>query len=276
MNRYLKLVHFEVQRFRYVLFGLMALTLIIQSTALVWMTRSQIADLRDAKLHSLMAVAPEPRISFADMIMNTQRWFATPILISIVVLGIYVFWIWYRDWFGRDTFAYRLLTLPTARRNVYLAKITAILLFIFAMLSFQLLLLPIEKLLFNVTVPSGYREFSFLSEAISASRVFELLLPLDGSKFFIYYGLGIVAIFAVFTAILLERSYRWRGIVYALFYIAACLVAFVVPMLTLGLDRDDASLYPGEILAILTGIYIVILAVSIALGLRLISRKITV
>lgn len=276
MNRYLKLVQLEIRRFQNVLFGLMALTLIIQATALVWMTRSEVADLRYAKLHSLISVIPERRISFADMIMNAQRWFAIPILISIVVLALYVFAIWYRDWFGRDTFAYRLLMLPTARRNVYLAKVTAVLLFIFAMLSFQLLLLPIEKLLFNLSVPGEFRESSFLSESIGASRIFELLLPLDGTEFFLYYGLGIIAVFAVFTGILLERSYRWRGILFGAFYLAASLAAFLVPMLTLGLDRSDAYLYPGEILAILTAICIVILAVSVALGCWLVSRKITV
>ena len=39
-----------------------------------------------------------------------------------VVLIIYVFFIWYRDWFGKNTFIYRLFMLPTARINVYLQR----------------------------------------------------------------------------------------------------------------------------------------------------------
>ena len=35
---------------------------------------------------------------------------------------IYVFFIWYRDWLGKYTFAYRLLMLPTTRINIYFAK----------------------------------------------------------------------------------------------------------------------------------------------------------
>ena len=40
-------------------------------------------------------------------------WFLGPIALCIAALIIYVFFIWYRDWLGKNTFAYRLLMLPT-------------------------------------------------------------------------------------------------------------------------------------------------------------------
>ncbi|CAM3640157.1 hypothetical protein COLU111180_00705 [Cohnella lubricantis] len=273
MNRYLKLVHLEVQRFRYVLFGLMALTLIIQSIAIVWTSRNEMSRIREHE--AIRAYYAEHPYSFAFAVSNAYFWLAVPILISVVVLALYVFGIWYRDWFGRDTFAYRLLTLPTARRNVYLAKATAILLFVFSMVAFQLLAMPFYQWLFRLAVPADLREPASLAEAVRGSPVFELLIPTDFTQFLIYYGFGIIAVFIVFTAILLERSYRWRGIFYAIVYIAACLAAFFLPLLLPVMDGNH-YLYRTEILAIMIGIAILILAASIALGFRLIARKITV
>lgn len=222
---------------------------------------------------SLLQNTSDLTFSFADMIGAAQFWFGLPVIISGTVLGLYVFFIWYRDWIGRDKFAYRLLTLPTERRNVYLAKATAIFIFVFSMIAFQLLLLTVERELFNRLVPAEFRMSSFFAEAVASNRVFKLvLLPLDFMQFLVYYGLGILAVCAIFTAVLLERSYRWYGIVYAILYLAACgaAIGFVANLSYYG------YLYPREIAAVRIGIYLVVMGVTLALGFRLASKKITV
>src|SRR5690606_30997651 len=70
-------------------------------------------------------------MSYTRAVQETQFWFAVPVGLSVAVLVIYAFLIWYRGWFGRSTFAYRLLSLPSERRNIYFAKLTAILTFVF-------------------------------------------------------------------------------------------------------------------------------------------------
>ena len=80
-----------------------------------------------------------------------------PIALCIAVLIIYVFFIWYRDWLGKNTFIYRLLMLPTNRLNIYLAKATTILLFILGLLAMQLLLFPIEGQILQWMVPDEFR-----------------------------------------------------------------------------------------------------------------------
>jgi hypothetical protein len=270
LNRYLKLVHLEVHRFRYALFGLMVMTAIIQLIWFVHIARVRVDGLREASRLRDIALH---KFSFADVIGATQFWFALPILISITVLGLYVFLIWYRDWIGRDKFAYRMFALPMARRNVYLAKATAIFIFVFAMVAFQLLLLLVERQLFDWMVPSEYRMSSLFAEAVTSNQVFDLiLLPLDGMRFVVYYGIGILAVFVIFTAVLLERSYRWRGIVYAILYVAACgaAIGFAANLSPYG------YFYPREITALRFGIYLVAMGVTLALGFRLVSKKITV
>ena len=78
-------------------------------------------------------------------------------MLCVVVLIIYVFFIWYRDWLGKNTFSYRLFMLPTARIHVYLAKATTILLFVLGLVALQLLLLPVESQVLQWMVPNEFR-----------------------------------------------------------------------------------------------------------------------
>jgi hypothetical protein len=273
LNRYLKLVHMEVHRFRYMLAGLMAITMISQICALIRTISIAKAKYLEVGHIEGSAFFPSGKLSFAWALFSTQRWFILPILLSIAVVGLYVFLIWYRDWFGRNTFAYRLLMLPTARRNIYLAKGTAILIIIFSLVAFQLLLLPVENIIFKLIIPSDMREASYLVDIISANRAFNVLLPQNFDQFVFSYGTGIFGVVTIFTAILLERSYRKLGILYAILYVLACLFAIIYP---LGLDQQGAYLYPEEIFSIEISICAIVLVGSVWLGFRLLAKKITV
>lgn len=270
MNRYLKLVHMEIHRFRYVLGALMALTAIIQISALM-ITLSTELSKRELRISNY----PE-FLKFSWAISSTQFWFTVPISISIAVLALYVFIIWYRDWVARDTFIYRLLMLPTARRHIYLAKITAIILFIFGLLSYQLILLGVEKLIFNLIVPSEMRVSSYLTDAIISNEVLAILFPRNIEQFLYSYGMGIIAVFAIFTAILVERSYRFLGIVYGILYLLLCTFVISFPLLFLGLNNPSSYLNPMEIFAIELIMFGLVLVGSFLLGFRLLDKKITV
>lgn len=281
MNRYLKLVHMEIHRFRYVLAGLMAITLLFQTVPMIIKLAEEVSVRKEAALSGAAAeystpFFPSGKLSFAWTMFNTQFWFFLPILICIAVLALYVFLIWYRDWIGRSTFIYRLLMLPTERRNIYLAKLTAILAFVFGLLAYQLLLLQVETMIFNLIVPADMREASPFADVISANQALPMLLPHNLDQFLFSYGLGVIAVLVVFTAILLERSYRLIGIFYAILYLLACVAAFILPLETLGIEAPGAYLYPEEIFAIEIAVCVLIAAVSVWLGFRLMAKKITV
>ncbi|AJY77722.1 hypothetical protein VN24_13890 [Paenibacillus beijingensis] len=270
----------EIHRFRYVMAGLMAVTLLFQTVPMIFKLSQEVSFRQEAALKGAPVPGtpffPSGKLSFAWAMFNTQFWFIIPILICIAALALYVFLIWYRDWIGRSTFVYRLLMLPTERRNIYLAKLTAILVFVFGLLAFQLLLLQLETLIFNMIVPADMREASPFADAISANQALPVLLPHNLAQFLMGYGLGVIAVLIVFTAILIERSYRRIGILYAILYMVACVAAFLMPLLTLGFESPFAYLYPGEIFVIELAVCAIIAAVSIWLGFRLIAKKITV
>ena len=275
MNRYLKLVHMEINRFKFILAGLMGITVLCQFGAMIWWNMNELSR-REATILQYGSSVMFSSNSFADMISSTQVLFFIPILLSIGVLVIYVFLIWYRDWFGRNTFIYRLLMIPNARKHIYFAKVTAILMFVFGLISFQLALLPVEKFVFNLIVPSDMREPSYFVDIINANQALMLLVPGKFDQFLVYYGLGIIAVLAIFTAILIERSYRRVGILLSILYLGICLIVVIFHVLGLGLDSTYGYLYPNEIYIIELLMCSVVMIMSVWLGCRLLSKKITV
>jgi len=277
LRNYLKLLHMEIHRFRYILFALMGLTALVQMCAIAFNAMGEINE-RNVYFEQT-GRAPEEffaAMSYTRAVQETQFWFAVPVGLSIAVLVIYAFLIWYRDWFGRGTFAYRLLSLPSERRNIYFAKLTAILTFVFVLVGFQLLLMPIGRAIFAMIAPADQLQPSYIADAIFANQVFKILLPRSFAEFFVNYGLGIISLLVLFASILLERSYRWLGIVYGLAYAGFCALLMVYPLLALGLNYSTGYFYTEEAYAIQMAIDGLIVVASVWLGLYLLKKKVSV
>ncbi|MFB9278648.1 hypothetical protein [Cohnella cellulosilytica] len=277
MKNYLKLLHIEIHRFRYILFALLGLTALVQLCAIAFNAAWEI-DARNAYVLQT-GMASETfygPMTYTRAVQNTQFWFAVPVGLSIAVLAIYAFLIWYRDWFGRSTFAYRLLALPSERRNIYFAKLTAILTFVFVMVGFQLLLMPIGRAVFAMIAPADQLQHSAIADAIFANQAFKILLPRSFADFFVHYGLGAISLLVAFAAVLLERSYRLLGIVYGLAYAAVCAVLMIYPTLALGAEYSVGYLYTEEVYAIQIAVDALVAVVSVWLGLYLLKKKVAV
>ncbi|HIW33906.1 MAG TPA: hypothetical protein IAA29_14080 [Candidatus Paenibacillus intestinavium] len=274
MKHYLKLVHFEIIRFRYILLALMALTAVLEIGSVIYYTNDALTI---RAVDTSYIRNDYELISFSFILANGQFWFKLSMLISIIIIGVYIFVIWYRDWFGRSTFIYRLLMLPTARFHIYLAKATAILTFIFSLLSFQIILFWIQKLIFNSIVPSHIIKPSYFSEHFMTIRFFLTILPHQFEQFIISYGLGTIIMLTIFTAILLERSFRKIGLLYAASYIAICSVIILLPHVIAAFDDEIISLfYPNELFVIQLFCCVIVLLANVSIGHYLINRKITV
>ena len=211
-------------------------------------------------------------ISFFNF--SQTGWFLGPIAIGAVILGIYVFFIWYRDWFGKNTFSYRLLVLPTARINVYFAKATTILLLVLGLIALQLVLIPIENQVLKWMVPSEFRTDLSVNQ-ITGIFFLAIIFPKSFIEFILYYGAGMATVFTVFTAILFERSYRLKGIFFGIVYLALSFVVFLSPLLV-----DEFILnqyfYPFELLILQIGTGLLVVAGAIWIGNVLINKKIRV
>ncbi|MFD1850876.1 hypothetical protein [Oceanobacillus bengalensis] len=277
MKNYIKLFNFELGRFLKFYLILIAITIVSQITGVIVSSRSYLSDANEfiyvnqGSMESFLE-------QYGQMSMhNITRtlWFLGPIALCVVTLLIYIFFIWYRDWFGKNTFIYRLLMLPTARMNVYLAKASTIFLMVLGLISLQLVLIPIEGTILQSMVPVDFRLDMSIQEVIGSFDYFGILVPYSFTQFIIHYGIGFMAVFIVFTAILFERSFRLKGIVLGIVYIAISVVIFISPLLV------DAFLVPNyfyaiELFVMEIVVGLLVIAGSIWMSNYLLNRKIRI
>jgi hypothetical protein len=276
MNRYLKLVHFEWSRFFKIYLVLIGITFLFQIIAVITESKAYLNRANDLIYKELMPKAQfiEEYGTFSFFEVTNSAWFLGPIALCIAALLIYVFFIWYRDWLGKNTFAYRLLMLPTARMNIYLAKATTILLFVLGLVALQLLLLPVEGQMIKWLVPNEFRSDLSVYKMTKLNYL-NMFFPRSFLEFIIYYGAGMIAVLTVFNAILFERSFRLKGIIYGILYCAAALFIFLIPILVDAFILQD-YFYPMELFIMEVIVSLLILAGTLWIGNYLIKNKIRV
>ncbi|MBW7453367.1 hypothetical protein ACFOLF_06470 [Paenibacillus sepulcri] len=282
MNRYLKLVHMELGRFRNIYLSLFALILLVQMGG-VWMKAQDLIQ-RAGKWHNggleayLEYTAQAGKANFAD-VMSNSLFFMAPVFLSASVLLLYIFMIWYRDWLFKQPFIYRLLMLPTQRYHLYFSKLSAILIMFLGLVAFQLLLLPLEIGLFQSLVPAELRETISTGDFIRSQFMLQILLPSSFMSFVIYYGAGLLAVSVIFTAVLIERSYRLKGLAAGILYVALSVFIVTCPILIPFLMWNtiiENYLYPMEIFILELILGLIVGVISIWTGLFLIKRKVAV
>jgi hypothetical protein len=277
LKYFIKLLNWEIVRFSK-LYGALALLLVVSQFTGIWLTsQSYLSD-----VHTWMDGNGGTEAQYGERFqklnlssMYNAIWYEGVISLCAIVLVLYVFMIWYKEWFGRNTFAYRLLMLPTSRMNVYFAKLSAIVLFVFGFVSLQLVVIPVQLATFLAIIPAELREAVSIGELIHRDPLLNLFMPTYVMQFILYYGAGILGVFVLFTAILLERSYRWKGIVAGVLYSAAVLILIVLPqeISQLGITLP---LFPSEILLLQVFIGLCIIALSLGFSSYLLRKEVTV
>lgn len=276
MNRFLKLVNFEFSRFLKLYLVLFGITVIFQMIGVVVESRKYVSRANKAIYEGLMSqsdfISQYGTMSFYRF--SESLWFLGPIVLAGVTLLIYVFFIWYRDWLGKNTFSYRLLVLPTARLNIYLAKATTVLLLVLGLIALQLILVPIEMQMIKWLVPDEFRTDFSIAE-ISNHYYLGILFPKTMADFILIYGVGIVAVCIAFTAILFERSYRLKGIFFGILYAAASILIIFAPILVNEFILGN-YFYANELFYMELGTCLLTLAGAIWIGNYLMNKKIRV
>jgi hypothetical protein len=257
---------------------LIAITVISQITGIIVMSKGYLNEVHQTIYGELISKAQYIEdygtITFNDYAMYSL-WFLGPIALCAAALLFYVFLIWYRDWFGKNTFIYRLLMLPSARLNVFLAKATTILLLVFGLVAIQLVLLPIENTILKWIIPIDFRTDLSIHEMFEQSSELSVLVPQSFVEFIFHYGVGIMAVLVIFTAILFERSYRLKGILMAIVFGLLSIIIFFLPDFVEILLQKD-YLYPVEHVMIRTVLGIIVIGLSIWMSNFLLNKKINV
>ncbi|WP_404451031.1 hypothetical protein LG329_11865 [Virgibacillus necropolis] len=277
MKSYLKLVNFEFNRSVKIFVVLLGITLVAQIAGVIVLSKKYLGIANEKIYEELMSKAEFlsqfGQMSFLHIIRST--WFLGPIALCVAAVAFYIFLIWYRDWFGKNTFIYRLLMLPTTRLNVFFAKITNILLMTFGFVAFQLILIPIESTILKWMVPSGFRMDMSVENITTSLPQLNIIVPNNILEFILYYGAGFMVVSILFTAILFERSFRWKGIFAGILYCLVAVAVFISPLL---LDEFvlNGFLYPMELFVLEIVMGLIIITGSLWMSGFLLKKKITV
>ncbi|MFD1361131.1 hypothetical protein [Lentibacillus salinarum] len=278
MNRFVKLTNFELSRFMKLYLVLVALTIIVQMAGVIVTANSYMAEankmiFEEGLLSQAQFIEQYGPMSFLNVVHSL--WFMGPIAFCAAALLFYIFMIWYRDWFGKNTFIYRLLMLPTARLNVYLAKAVSIVLMVLGLVSVQLIILPLENSVLKWLVPIDFRADMTVGQIVNLDNYLSILIPQTFTEFILYYGAGFMAVSVLFTALLIERSFGWKGIVLGIGYTALSVIIMISPLLAIAF-MDHYYLYPLETLGMEIGLGLLVTVGSLWMGHYLLTRKITV
>ena len=278
MNRYMKLVNYEINRFFKIYFSLLLITFLSQIAGVLIMSKGYINEVNRALLDQGYSkneyIQHFGKMSFPQIM--DSLWFFGPIGVCAAAMIFYMFLIWYRDWFGKNTFIYRLFMLPTSRLNIFFSKATAIFFMVLGLIAFQLLLLPLQNGLYQWIVPADFRSLMTIGEILRANTNIGLIIPTTFSEFLSYYSIGFILILVVFTAILFERSYRLKGIVLGILYMILAGAVFLSPILIMIFLQSNHFFYPLEFLLIEIGLGILIAFTSIWISHYLLNKKVTV
>mgnify|MGYP003448794814 FL=1 len=277
MNRYLKLVNLEVSRVAKVLFGGLAALFIIQMIG-VWITSNQyMSRANEAIMNGESVQSIVDNYSYMSMLSFSDKiYFIGPIALCVGAVFFYIFLIWYRDWSGKNTFIYRLLMLPTARLSVYFAKATAIMIIIFTMVAAQMVFILIESSFMELLTPAEYLKEATISQMASYNIYLYYIIPGTFTEFILYYGGGFIFLTVLFTAILMERSFRWKGLFLGLIYIVFAVFLTLSPIeVLIMLDKAD-YFYPSELVYMTIASSMVTGALSVWISHYLLNKKVTV
>ncbi len=275
MKSYLKLVHFEVNRFFKFYLILIGLTALSQLIGAIIISQGYMKNAKQVMAEQQFSMNQyiEKYGTFSFYHFKQSEWFLLPIFLCITMLMIYVFFIWYRDWFGKNTFIYRLLMLPTERITIYFAKLTAIMLLVLGLIALQIVFILLEKQIVNSVIPIDFQSnFSIYDE--NGLEMWSWLYPNTFSDFILIYAVGLLLVTVVFTAILIERSYGFKGILGAILYGLLSLGVFFVPIFLANFYPN--YFYPLEIFLLELVACIIVLGSAIWLANHLLKHKIRV
>lgn len=276
MKLFGKLVNFEFRRFLPIYIMLLAAVFLLQAAGVLYyaiMVKSEITEsVMKLGIPKEQFLQDNGYVSIGNILSSFL--FTLPIIIAAVTIFIYVLFIWYRDWLGKNTFIYRLLMLPVKRIQLFFSKLAAILIFVFGTITYQVAILPALQVILKLIIPVDYRLDLTIQGMIRSFYYLKFLLPEKFIDFVINYGFGTAFVIILFTMILIERSYRFKGVFMAVFYGIGALILVFSPYILQIIVKG--YFYETELLWMQFAIAIILSAVSVFFSNHLLNRKIRV
>lgn len=278
MNYFFRLLNFEFERLSKFLFTLMTITVVSQFAGFLIRSRMYMGEVHHLRrqLNYTTEQILQSEGAFTINTISRSLWTYGPFALCIIGLLFYGFFIWYRDWFGQNTFAYRLLMLPINRMFLFITKLITLFIAIFSLLTLQIGILLVGQPFLSLLVSNEFFQQITIQEIIGSNTFLQLFLPDEGILFFLSYGFGLLFLIVLFTAILIERSYRKRGILYGIIYGILSLFLIIGSITVNYWFPFSFEFYSSEAIKLAAGTGTIIGIFSLVLSNHLINRKLTI
>lgn len=274
MNRTWKLLQFEFNRLWKVLIGLILFNMVVQPLGVIWSTyryfNRDVSAVTTLEMPGTVARA----LAFNEV---TQSGIVTlAILFTVFALIFYTFYTWYREWYGKSRFSYRLMMIPGNRMQVYFAKLLALYIGVLLLVALQIVLLAVGNWIF---------EWVLSEDVIRPIHLFELYYWNDfGNEIFLpvlqiminRYVMGFMTLNIVFVGILLERSFGLAGFISGLAFYLISLIGSVAVISVIGGQAYKWYLFYDEALYMMYGIMVLYTLICIGISHYLINHRLRV
>ncbi|MDN6196207.1 MAG: hypothetical protein L0I93_06940, partial [Atopostipes suicloacalis] len=248
LKDFIQLTNFEFERMSKFLFGLMGFTLITNLIAYIYLPFQYMRNVNEYMTSNSATIKEAleifPLFSFYDL--TNSLWIIGPILIGISGLLFYAVFTWYREWLGKNTFAYRLFMLPISRMTIFFSKLVNIFIGIFALIASQMISLGMGYPIVAMIVDQDFLSNLSLIESVRMNMGFHYFLPFQPSFFLAVNGAGLVFLILLFTFILLERSFGIKGIIFGIVYAIFSVLIILFPLFISNLFKNYYILFESE------------------------------
>ncbi|WP_080146040.1 hypothetical protein [Marinilactibacillus piezotolerans] len=278
LKHFIRLVNFEFERMYKFLFAVMGILIAANLAGYILLPLEYMNNAREIMRIDSLTTAQfiENNDPFSMYPVSISLWVLGPIALGIIGFIFYSVFIWYREWFGKNTFIYRLLMIPVSRMQIFFAKFLMIVIGVFSLLALQLLSLWIgEIIVSNIVLGEFYTSYN-LPQILQLNYIFQIIFPSIGEVFLGSYIIGFVAVLVLFTVILFERSFRIKGLVMGIGYAIACLFFVLSPNLIPTVFKNYHILFDSELILLIFGFSLIVGMISILLSRYLLKHKITV
>lgn len=274
MKKTTDLLVYELNRIKYGYLALIGIVIVMQVGEIILATQNYMNSFRYFQRHGLGDtvgfLAQRGPLTYSDISIQTLYIFS--IFLPIICLILYTFGIWYRDWWGKNNLSYRLLSLPGSRMSIFFAKLLTILFMIAGLLALQLLLMVFGDELLRILMPAEFYQASSVIAVTSTNPILFVILPNSLIDFLVHYLIGTAALTTVFLFIVLELSFKWRGILISLFILV---LGIGIISLFIWLNFSNL-LFPTETLLLIIAGSVAVLLVAIGISRKLMQTKISV
>lgn len=222
MKKFFNLLNFEFNRF-FKIYG-SSLLIIFIGQALIFgnqlMETSH--DLDIAMQQTGNNISEVSQILGAPLTMNTfllSSGYRLIVFSILFVLLFYVFFTWYRDWQGKNTFIYRLLMLPIGRMQLFWSKSLVFVIGGLCYIAFQYVTVALFQRIALWIIPQEFITALPVHTILQKNVAYSGFPPTTPFLIFSVIGFCYLWLTHLFAVILMERAYGVKGIIAGLIYL---------------------------------------------------------